>query len=212
MNLVEAEPEPECRVDADCPSKLACMEGQRCDDPCRVNNPCQRDQECSVIDTLPTRTVVCACPANTVAGNNGECKRSKFLYFWLLGYFFESFLFLQTVTGSPACTVDEDCRTPEVCQYGSCVDACLITRCGSNAICETGIHSASCQCPPGYTGDPNRQCLYSESFCTPCTLSSSIYLNLFPIQLHLFPHPRCPLDAHVTMNARITMLAETRNA
>ena len=65
--------EPECRVDADCPTKLACI-GERCQNPCRVNNPCVGSQRCEVQDSLPTRTVACVCPDGQVFGNRGECK------------------------------------------------------------------------------------------------------------------------------------------
>ena len=70
--------EPECRIDADCPSKLACI-GETCQNPCRVNNPCTGNQRCEVTDSLPTRTVACVCPSGQVFGNNGECKSGNFL-------------------------------------------------------------------------------------------------------------------------------------
>ena len=68
------EPEPECRVDQDCPSKLSCI-SESCQNPCRLNNPCRGQQQCVVADTLPTRSVACVCPDGTVAGANGECKK-----------------------------------------------------------------------------------------------------------------------------------------
>lgn len=64
--------DPECRIDADCPSMHACI-GDRCQNPCRVNNPCLAGQECVVEDTLPVRTVACICPDGFYIGNNGEC-------------------------------------------------------------------------------------------------------------------------------------------
>ena len=70
------EPEPECRVDRDCPSQMACID-ERCQNPCRVANPCTGSQQCLVTDTLPTRTVACACPQGFVFGSNGECKQGK---------------------------------------------------------------------------------------------------------------------------------------
>ena len=64
---------PECRVDADCPSKLACIR-QKCQNPCVIGNPCSSSQTCVVTDSLPSRSVACQCPDRQVAGPNGECR------------------------------------------------------------------------------------------------------------------------------------------
>ncbi len=64
--------EAECRVDNDCPPKLACIEAE-CVDPC-LRRPCHADQTCSVQNSAPLRTVICSCPENTFVGPNGECK------------------------------------------------------------------------------------------------------------------------------------------
>ena len=74
--LVPKVPEPECRVDQDCQSNLACID-EKCQNPCRVNNPCTGDQRCIVKDTLPTRTVACVCPDGTVFSDSGNCQRGK---------------------------------------------------------------------------------------------------------------------------------------
>jgi len=64
--------EAECRLDNDCPPKLACIEAE-CVDPC-LRRPCHPDQTCSVQNSVPLRTVICSCPENTFVGPNGECK------------------------------------------------------------------------------------------------------------------------------------------
>ena len=74
--LGKPDPEPECRVDQDCPSKLSCI-SESCQNPCRLSNPCRGAQQCVVADTLPTRSVACVCPDGTVAGSNGECKEGN---------------------------------------------------------------------------------------------------------------------------------------
>lgn len=56
------------------------------------------------------------------------------------------------------CYVDDDCATSDICNKGSCVDACRLSNCGSNAICEAGFHSAKCVCLPGFTGDARTAC------------------------------------------------------
>ena len=74
--LVPKVPEPECRVDQDCQSNLACID-EKCQNPCRVNNPCSGNQQCIVKDTLPTRTVACVCPDGTVFSDSRNCQRGK---------------------------------------------------------------------------------------------------------------------------------------
>ena len=56
------------------------------------------------------------------------------------------------------CEIDNDCQRSEKCNKGSCIEACRLTYCGSNSICESGYHSAKCICLPGYTGDPRTSC------------------------------------------------------
>ena len=63
------------------------------------------------------------------------------------------------------CYSDNDCAYSEVCHQGTCVDACLVTKCGANARCESRHHSAQCICLPGYTGNP-------QHACNPCEFSS----------------------------------------
>ena len=74
--LVPKIPEPECRVDQDCQSKLACID-ESCQNPCRINNPCTGEQQCVVKDTLPTRTVACVCPEGTVVSDRGHCQKGN---------------------------------------------------------------------------------------------------------------------------------------
>jgi len=74
--------EPECRIDQDCPSKLACI-AKTCQNPCSVNNPCQYDQRCVVVDSQPSRSVACICPDGAVIDASGKCsKGDHFLLFY----------------------------------------------------------------------------------------------------------------------------------
>ena len=77
--LVPKIPEPECRVDYDCSSKLACIDEQ-CQNPCLVSNPCISNQECVVTDTLPTRSVACICPDGMVFTDQGSCKNGTHIF------------------------------------------------------------------------------------------------------------------------------------
>ena len=141
ISAVVAE-DPECRIDADCPSMHACI-ADRCQNPCLLRNPCKVGQECVVEDTLPLRTMACICPDGFYIGNNGECVQ---------------------VTGVSQCEVHFDCRNTEQCHSGSCIDACRVEQCGTNAICTSRDHTISCECPPGYNGDPRVACYPSEYF------------------------------------------------
>jgi len=67
---------PECRIDRDCPSKLACI-SETCQNPCNVNNPCSSTQKCVVIDSQPSRSVSCICPEGAIFGKNGECTQGN---------------------------------------------------------------------------------------------------------------------------------------
>ena len=64
----------------------------------------------------------------------------------------------------PECYVDDDCGYSDICYKGSCVDACRLSQCGSNAKCESSLHSAQCICLPGYTGNPRSACNLCKSF------------------------------------------------
>ena len=84
-----------------------------------------------------------------------------------------NFLLLHVlVEAKVECYSDNDCQYSEVCHQGSCADACLVTKCGANARCESSYHSGKCICPRGYTGNP-------QIACTPCklTLKLSYILN-----------------------------------
>lgn len=73
-------------MDADCPSKLACFSGE-CKNPCKETNPCGPHATCSVVDTLPLRTMVCQCDVGYVGKAEKECKLGKiFIIFHLLIY------------------------------------------------------------------------------------------------------------------------------
>lgn len=72
------EPETECQVDADCPSKLACFSGI-CKDPCAETKPCIVSAKCSVVDTLPMRTMICECLPNFAGDATVACVPGRLL-------------------------------------------------------------------------------------------------------------------------------------
>lgn len=66
--------EPNCLSDAGCPSKQACFSGE-CENPCNITKPCGVNSLCSVIDSLPLRTMVCTCSEGYVGDTEKKCKQ-----------------------------------------------------------------------------------------------------------------------------------------
>lgn len=127
----------ECVVDGDCASKLACFDN-KCKNPCQITNICGVDQTCSVIDTLPVRTMICECPSDMINDGSGRCvpiKRDEF-----------------------ECINDSDCNDNSMCTRGICILACNNQPCGINALCLSAHHRAVCQCAEGYEGNPLIEC------------------------------------------------------
>lgn len=70
------EPQPDCTVDAECSSKLACFSGV-CKNPCHVTKPCGKNAECLVVDSLPLRTMSCICLPGFIGDANIECREGN---------------------------------------------------------------------------------------------------------------------------------------
>ena len=84
------------------------------------------------------------------------------------------------------CYSNGDCAHNEVCNQGSCVDACLVTKCGPNARCQTLLHAAKCICLLGYTGNPDISCSPSESYQDPQSYTEYSFLLLLHVTLSFF--------------------------
>lgn len=125
----------ECIFDLDCPSKLACI-NNKCVEPCAIIQPCSSSARCSVIDSIPVRTMVCECPELMVPDLQGECRRIVF-------------------DTPPQCTSDSECPSNEACINRLCRNPC---NCGSHATCNVENHRAVCSCESGYEGNPNIAC------------------------------------------------------
>lgn len=78
-SLVDSKPTPQCTVDADCPSKLACISNV-CKNPCIETRPCGAHAVCSVVDSLPLRTLVCTCEPGFVGNADIGCKQGKYIF------------------------------------------------------------------------------------------------------------------------------------
>lgn len=70
------------------------------------------------------------------------------------------------------CRSDSECSLIQSCINNECIDTCLVTQCGINAMCTAdGYHKTRCYCPDGYTGNPYEICerpeCTSDNDCAP---------------------------------------------
>lgn len=126
---------PECELDVDCPSKLACIKN-KCVNPCLELSPCPKTSSCSVLDTVPVRTMICTCPEGWVPNALGECTPIL-------------------VQIPPGCTSDDDCPSNEACVNRLCRNPC---NCGPHSKCLVQNHRPICSCEQGFEGNPNVAC------------------------------------------------------
>lgn len=121
---------PECTINSDCSSNLACMQ-EKCKDPCV--GACGLQAQCNVINHTPG----CACPEGYTGDPFSSCypkpPQRK----------------LKPVRPGLALT----CLFCAATQ-AAVVDNCNPSPCGPNANCDKGI----CSCVEGYMGDPYRGC------------------------------------------------------
>ena len=63
------------------------------------------------------------------------------------------------------CASDSECSPSQACQSRSCINPCIADNpCSETAICSAKNHRATCSCPPGFEGDPYKQCSKSKGF------------------------------------------------
>ena len=107
-------------------------------------------------------------------------------------------------TPVPQCYDDYDCRSTEQCHQGSCIDACRLKSCGTNALCSARDHAIQCECIPNYFGDPFTSCLPRKSLsilvmssgvsCTLSCLSSlAAPLEIEPLDPICADNSECPV-------------------
>ena len=88
------------------------------------------------------------------------------LYIQIIVSFSNNNLYFQIVEPEPiGCSSDFECATNQACRDRSCINPCTNDKpCSPSAICSTRNHKATCKCPPGFEGDPYRQCTKSKLF------------------------------------------------
>ncbi|CAB0029718.1 unnamed protein product, partial [Trichogramma brassicae] len=164
---------PECMMNSDCNSNLACI-NQHCRDPCQ--GVCGVNAICEVINHIPscsckpgytgepfqscvlekTREEVSPCSPSP-CGPYSVCRvqKDRAVCSCSDGY-----------RGSPPfcrpeCLVSSECSPELSCIRQKCTDPCQDS-CGLNANCIVSNHNPICSCPKGFVGDPFTQCIREE--------------------------------------------------
>lgn len=157
---------PECVVNTDCASNLACI-ADKCKDPCPGS--CGFNAECRVENHIPICTCVTGfvgdpftqCTLKIVVpvpvipedlcnpspcGPNTLCKDG--ICTCLPEYHGDPYRGCR-----PECTMNTDCSPNKACVNLKCINPCPGT-CGQAAVCDVVNHIPTCSCPPGLEGDP----------------------------------------------------------
>lgn len=172
---------PECTINSDCPSHLACM-NQKCQDPCP--GACGLNANCNVYNHLPICTcfagyegnafIAChpatvpvephrddkdlcnptPCGANAICSGAGHCE-------CIPEYFGDPYILCH-----PECLLNSECPSNKACINQKCQDPCPGT-CGNNALCNVYNHVAMCYCPEGMTGNAFVNCEFMASDVVP---------------------------------------------
>lgn len=165
---------PECISNSECTPHLACI-NNKCKNPCIES--CGELAECRVVSHAPR----CNCPAGytgdalirctpiqylppkpiyespcdpSPCGPNTICKEQNGA---------GACTCISDYIGNPyegcrpECVINTDCPSNKACINTKCRDPCPGS-CGTNAVCQAINHVPSCNCIPGYTGNPFQYC------------------------------------------------------
>ena len=169
---------PECQVDEDCASDLACV-NTRCVDPCRgacginsycevhihkpvcacpagyIGNPYLKCEEVSEKDppgkTTPSRPNPCIPPP---CGENAECRVEGTRALCSCGTNYKGDPYVKC---QPECVTNSECPSNKACINKQCKDPCPGS-CGINSDCEVDNHNPICFCRRDLVGDPFTRC------------------------------------------------------
>uniref|UniRef100_A0A182M1U8 EGF-like domain-containing protein n=1 Tax=Anopheles culicifacies TaxID=139723 RepID=A0A182M1U8_9DIPT len=135
----EAKLVAECKSDGDCKTGHVCTVTENGLHACV--NPCNA-VECGVHE---------ACTVNEVNQPVCHCQN---------GYRWNPVSSSCVKPSIPDCTTDADCHQVAACRPDAvgvlkCIAVCTEFTCPPNSVCVSSNHQGSCQCLPGYTGNPN---------------------------------------------------------
>lgn len=122
-----------CTFDSDCGQNELCKNKQ-CINPCD-SIACGKNEICKIQKKQP----ICDCQDGFIWNPDASmCDKPSI----------------------PDCSHDEECNQNEACQSDvlgvlKCVPVCSAFNCPANSVCVSNNHQGSCQCSPGYSGNPN---------------------------------------------------------
>lgn len=146
----------ECFSDGDCPETAACSNDKKCINLCELSNTCGKNSVCSMRD----HKVTCSCGPNTRGDPMIQCDQIE-------------------------CSDDFDCDLTKSCVNSKCIDSCsLPNSCGKNAVCSTNNHVRTCECLPGFTGNPMLGCISIQYCSSDREVNRSILNNIFIHQMN----------------------------
>lgn len=161
---------PECTIDNDCPNHRACVIN-KCIDPCSQSNICARNAHCTVQNHRPL------CNCNEGYGGNAQISCYKI-----------------------ECQSDSECPLNKACVNEECINPCIYTKCGENAICRTDYHKSRCYCNDEFFGNPLVRCSAKG-----CTSNNDCDYNLACINKKCQdPCVECGQGAECTVNNHIS--------
>lgn len=194
-------PQPECTSNDNCPLNKACF-NEKCVDACALEScgqgancfaqnhrstcvcpdgytgnarfacyeiGCRSHDQCRLHESCINRQCVDSC-SNLQCGKSAYCKADNHIGRCHChdGYYGNPLI--ECVR--PECVKNDDCPNNLYCKNEKCVDPCS---CAPSAQCFVRDHRATCQCPPGYTGDPLTSCtpIHYDDRCTSDAMCAS---------------------------------------
>lgn len=127
-----------CTSSNECPSDQTCYRGG-CVDPCILAPHCSGGASCVAQDHE------CVCAPPLVGDPYTGC----------------------SLPPTPECLHDSECPKGHGCVNNECTDLCpYMQPCGVGAVCRVvdlaEMRTVVCECPPGYTGSANEECVEEE--------------------------------------------------
>ena len=161
MNTSFSAPQPECLVDPDCPSHLACI-NEKCENPCFTLS-CGIRADCKV----KNHRAICVCRPGLIGNPHEICEERKQMMINIEGFLLNFLLIHKLSHLTAGCKSDDECPIKEACYNRECLDPCQFENCGINAECSVRNHKATCKCRPGYKGNPYERCRQYECLSDP---------------------------------------------
>ena len=151
-----------CRNDDGCVPDKTCYNRQ-CMDPCSFNNACGSNTDCVPNSHRP----VCTCKTGFLGDPHVECKPLKDVVECRKDSECGDKLICDLNRCVIGCRSNLACSSDEACINRLCQNPCgFFGVCGRNAECTTRNHTAQCNCPSNFRGNPNTVCTEAPPECT----------------------------------------------